>query len=156
MHCVGPQTHTQETHTHSHTESLHLLLSCSSTTPLFKRHQHPRHHHPYPLFQGPLAAFRAICSPAPNPLLHPFNFSRSSLSLFSSSRLQISRKMLCQRKLLFVAEGRKKKSKVWGLDSSSCSAGLCAQRQNHLNPSKTFVRLLKSGCFLLLGSQTWL
>lgn len=110
-HCVGPQTHTQETHT----LSLSLILPISSflfplpslsskdttttaatTTPSLR--PTPR------LSPRPLAAFRAICLLALNPLLHPFSFSRSDLSPVSSLRLQISRKMLCQRKLLFIAE----------------------------------------------------
>lgn len=40
-HCVGPQTHTQETHTLSLSHSLRLLLSLSPTISLFKRHHQP-------------------------------------------------------------------------------------------------------------------
>lgn len=121
-HCVGPQTHTQETHTLSVSFSpspplsfpLPSLSSKDTTTSTHLHHHQHLHHHryPYPLphpprppsLPWPLAAFRAICLPALNPLLHPFSFSRSNLSPVSSLRLQISRKMLCQRKLLFIAE----------------------------------------------------
>lgn len=123
-HCVGPQTHTQETHTLSVSffpspplsfplPSLSSKDTTTSTHLHHHQHLHLHHHrYPYPLphpprppsLPWPLAAFRAICLLALNPLLYPFSFSRSNLSPVSSLRLQISRKMLCQRKLLFIAE----------------------------------------------------
>lgn len=82
-HCVRPQTHPQETHT----VSFPLQKAPANT---------PRSPAPSGLHSDLLTGSESFVT--------CFQFLTFQLESVSSSRLQISRKMLCQRKLLFIAE----------------------------------------------------